>query len=250
MSDAAPVTPRSSVIRRLLSVAVAPFLLGILAAAMCYVSAGPTLGVFLGPLVFVTILVPPLAMAEEVSVNRLIALTALLLPFCLMWILVRTRAEVLAGECLASSVVLVAYAVALLGLSVGLRMLRLPALASAALSVTAGLVWLTWPIWASRTWHGGDSEASVGRVVACHPLFAINAQVTQSLGNWTEQSLAYHLTDLAQNVSFSFPQSIWPCVLLHGLIGALLTSLAIWMENRRPVTDMSAAPVEGNPVIE
>jgi hypothetical protein len=189
-------------------------------------------------------------MAEEVSVNRLIALVALLLPFCLMWIVMRGRAEVFASECLASSVVLVAYAVALLGLSVGLRMLRLPALASAALSVTAGLVWLTWPIWASRTWRGGESEASVARVVACHPLFAINAQVTQSLGNWTEQSLAYHLTDLAQNVSFSFPQSIWPCVLLHGLLGILVLTLAIWLENRCPVTDTTAAPVDGTPVID
>jgi len=217
---------------------------------MCYVSAGPTLGLFLGPLIFVTILVPPLAMAEEVSVNRLIAVTALLLPFWLMWIVFSRRAEVHVDECLASCVVLTAYAVAIVGLSVGLRMLRLPALVSAALSVTAGLVWLTWPIWASRTWHGGESEASVGRVVACHPLFAINAQVTQSLGNWTEQSLAYHLTDLAQNVSFSFPQSIWPCVLLHGLFGAMLLTLSIWLENRRPVTDTSTAPVEGSPVID
>jgi hypothetical protein len=119
-----------------------------------------------------------------------------------------------------------------------------------ALSVIGGLVWLTWPIWASRTWHGGDSEASVARVIDCHPLFAINAQVTQALGNWTEYSLAYHLTDLAQNVSFSFPQSIWPCVLLHGLIGVVCLTLAIGLENRRSVTHTSAAPPEGAPVTD
>jgi hypothetical protein len=233
-----------------LSVALAPLLLGILAAAMCVVSAGPTLGLFIGPLILITLLVPPLTMSETLSVNRLIVLAALLVPFCTAWFIFGVRADVHAGECLASSVVLIAYAIALAGLSVGLRLLRLPALACAALSVTVGLVWLTWPIWASRTWNGGDSEASVARIVVCHPGFVINGQVTQALGNWTEQSLAYHLTELAQSVNFAIPQSILTCVLLHGLFGGGILILAAWLEKRRPVTDTSDAPAHGAPVID
>src|SRR5438105_1870832 len=163
-----------SVTRRILSAALVPFILSAIAAVACYLSAGPTLGLFLGGLTMVSIVTPPLIVAEEQSTNRLIALGAIIVPFILIWLLAPMRSETHISEWLGCSIVLIAYATALAGLSVGLRLARLSATLSAALTVTLALLWMTWPIWLSPTWKGEESTAGVARLVVCHPAFAIN----------------------------------------------------------------------------
>jgi hypothetical protein len=225
-----------SVTRRLLSVALAPLFFSLIGGIACYASAGPTLGLFLGGLIIVTLLVPPLTLAEPLSANRLIIVSAILLPLCAIWLLAsfmpdpeqRTRIT----EWLAACAILIAYGIALAGLSAIFRLTIRFAIPSAALTVIIGLAWLTWPIWASSTWSGGASEPAVARGISVHPGMAINGQLSRPLGNWTEQSLAYHLTELGQSVNFILPQSPWPCILLHGLIGIPLLILAHFLEGR------------------
>jgi hypothetical protein len=223
----------SDVARRLMSVALAPLIFALIAGWACYVAAGASLGLFLAAPILVTLLVPPLTAAEDSSANRLIVLGAIVGPLCLFWLPAILHGDVRFGEWLASCLVIIAYAAALAGLSVTLRLATRSAIVSAALSVVVGLVWLTWPIWASRTWNGGASEAAVARGVVCHPALAINGQMSRGLGNWTEQPVAYHLTELSQSVNFILPRTIWPCLLLHGLIGAGFLILAHWLEARR-----------------
>ncbi len=223
----------TDIARRLVSVALAPVIFALIGGGACYASAGASLGLFLGALIVVTLLVPPLTVAEGSTANRLIVLAAVVGPTCLFWLPAIIHGDVRFGEWFASSLVMIAYAAALVGLSAALRLATRSAIVSAALSVIVGLVWLTWPIWASRMWNGGASEAAVARGVVCHPALAINGQVSRGLGNWTEQPIAYHLTELSQIVNFILPRTVWPCVLLHGLIGASLLILAQWVESRR-----------------
>src|SRR5438876_4065233 len=90
--------------RRILSATLYPFILSAIAAVVCYLSAGPTLGLFLGGLIMVSILTPPLIVAEEQSTNRLLALGAIILPFILIWLLVPIRSETRISEWLESSI--------------------------------------------------------------------------------------------------------------------------------------------------
>jgi hypothetical protein len=58
-------------------------------------------------------------------------------------------------------------------------------------------------------------------LVVEHPIFTLNS-IFPSLGVWTQQRLMYQLTPLGQDVPYRLPTSIWPCVLLHGVIGLCL----------------------------
>ncbi len=218
-----------SVTRRLLSVALAPLLFVMIGGVACYASAGNSLGLYLGVLIVLTLLIPPLTLTESLSANCLIVLGAILLPLCVVCLLPTILSDPeqrpLISEWLAVCLLVIAYATALAGLSAILRLATRSAILSAALTVTIGLTWMTWPIWASSTWKGGESEAAVARGIALHPAMAVNGQFSRALGNWTEQSVAYHLTELGQSVNFILPQSIWPCVLLHGLLGAVLLAV-------------------------
>lgn len=98
--------------------------------------------------------------------------------------------------------------------------------------VLVALAWLTWPIWASPTWRGGRSAGQVGRLVELHPGLVVNAQVGRSFGQWTEQSVAYHLTDLNQDVAYLPPRTVWRSLLVHGGLGAVLLVAVGVLEGR------------------
>jgi hypothetical protein len=117
------------------------------------------------------------------------------------------------------------------GLSAALRAIRVSATVSAALAVVVGLAWLTWPIWLSRSWDGEASAPAVARWAAVHPGLVIQVP---NLGAWPEQSIAYHLTALNQDVSYAAPAGVWKCVLAHGVVGVLLLGFATWFPARSP----------------
>jgi hypothetical protein len=154
-----------------------------------------------------------------------------LTPTCILWLIATWQTETLFRECLACLAVLITYATALAGLSGGFRAIRLSATPSAALTIVLGLAWLTWPIWLSRTWNGEASAPAIARWSSVHPALVIQIP---NLGAWPEQSIAYHLTDLNQNVSYEAPPSVWKCVLAHGIAGALLLGFATWLPARTP----------------
>jgi hypothetical protein len=220
-----------SVIRRLLSVTLFPFILGLLSASACYVIAGPSLGLFLGGLLLVSFLVPPIAMSEVSVLNRLLGVLILVLTIIGIWLVATLRSETKLVEWAGASLTLLSYAVALAGFASGFRLVHFSPIVSAALTVILALAWLTWPIYMSRTWDGQNSEAGVARLILFHPGMAINAQVSK-LGAWTGQSVAYHLTDLQQNVMYSLPHNYWPCVLFNSIVGGALLGLSWWLEGR------------------
>lgn len=226
----------SSVIRAVLSVILAPLLLSGVAGGATYQAAGASLGLFIGGLLFVTLLVPPLTMAETVSARRVGVALLVTLPWCAIWLMTIPKAEVRVIEWLGCCLVLVAYAVALGAVAALIARVGASAIVASAVSVTVGLAWMTWPIWLSPTWNGDRSEGWVAKLVVCHPGFAINGRLVRgTLGSWTEQSVAYHLTDLNQTVVYTLPMGIWPSLLLHGLLGAAVFGWMIASERRRAV---------------
>ncbi|HEY7118968.1 MAG TPA: hypothetical protein VH475_20425 [Tepidisphaeraceae bacterium] len=218
-----------SVIRRLLSVAAFPLGLSAVAAIACYLAAGPTLGLMLGSLFMVTLLAPSLTLADEAMSDRLLVLVAIVLPVWVTWFVATLRSETHLSEWAACCLSIGAYAAALAGLASALRWCRLSAIVSAALTVIVGLAWLTWPIWLSRTFDGEASSGWVDKAAAVHPALSINIP---NFSPWTEQTIAYHLTDLNQNVPYSPPKTVWAAVFLHGAIAAMLLVLVGWLPGR------------------
>jgi hypothetical protein len=208
------------------------------AAVAIHWAAGWSLGTFIGGLLIATLLIPPVVLAQEQLRDRLLALTMTVTPIVVLWLIATCQTETLFREWVGCTAVLITYGLTLAGLSTAFRAIRLSATVSAALTVVVGLAWLTWPIWLSRTWDGEASAPAIARWAALHPGLVIQIP---NLGAWPEQSIAYHLTDLNQNVSYEAPPTVWKCVLAHALAGALLLGFATWFPARTPRRARSAS---------
>src|SRR4051812_25406487 len=134
-----PKHPRPSFLPNILP----PILLSATGALACYIASGATLGVFLGGLLIVTILLPPLFLADDHWPARLSAFSATLTPIGIIWLIAALRSDTRFLEFVAAFAILSAYALALAGLSLSLRMFRLSAVAAAAMTVILALAWLT-----------------------------------------------------------------------------------------------------------
>jgi hypothetical protein len=117
---------------------------------------------------------------------------------------------------------LIAYATLLSGMTIALLKLRLAPFAASALTVICSLIWLTWPVWISPYLQGTRSNPIVDQIISLHPLFAVNG-VLANLGEWSHWPIAYtQLTRLGQDISYTFPATIWPSVLVHLIPGTVL----------------------------
>jgi hypothetical protein len=236
------MTRATSAIRRTLSVTALPLVLSLFGALACYAVAGPSLNLFLGHLVLLIVLAPVLVMAEASAVARLTALAASFIPFTAVGFFAFTRSEIHFGEWWRTTTVLLLFAFALSAISVVLRQFKCPITVSAAASVIVGLVWLTWPIWASRTWQGEDSAGRILLLSNFHPGMLIDGQLAKTSGGWASQTIAYHLTDLNQNVSYSPPRAIWPAIILYGVLAAIPFGLQFGTERRRRQQEHAVTP--------
>jgi hypothetical protein len=95
--------------------------------------------------------------------------------------------------------------------------LRCSAVVSSAIATIAVLAWLSFPIWLSGALPGSQLKASV----LLQPLFAINGVLPQ-LGIWTEQQVAYGLTNVGQDVPYQLPASPWPAITFQLALSVLM----------------------------
>lgn len=198
-----------------------PFLLATLAAISLHHYAGPTIGAYLGAALLISLLLPPLILIADLWCHRLILLAAVGLPFLIQWLTIRDEMSALFSELTLCALVLLAWALLLTGLVAALARILPAALASTATMVFA-LAWQTWPIYLSRAWNGSDSAPAIARWAIFNPIMQIDGILSPRIGSWTAQSVAYHLTDLVQNVPYSAPSHTWLCILTHTALGALL----------------------------
>ena len=211
-------------------------LLSILVSALCYIAAGPTLGLFFGTFLLVTLIVPVLQSGDATlrgAANIAIGTCA---GAGIVWVCAATQPDVYLSDCAKSLLVLGAYVLALLGIGAMLLRIGLAPVAVHTTTIVLGLAWLSWPVWLSPALESAHGQAIVDVLVPAHPLFCVNG-VMKQFGAWDHYpGLAYPtLTVLNQDVAYRLPTSIVPAVVLQGIGGlVMLFFCARWTDRRSP----------------
>ena len=197
------------------------FVVALIATGWCWWAVGAGLGLFFGAILLAALYVPSLSVMERAH-NSWINLCALTLGVCACWAMAMPWQDVTIFELLRCCLVCAAFVWAMGGLAVALGKLKLSPPFSAALISAVALLWLTWPAWMSHAL----TQHLVNALVIAHPLLAING-VLQHLGTWDRAPIAYRqLTILNQDIPYHLPQSIFPAVAVHGVIGLIGSLLA------------------------
>lgn len=184
--------------------------------------AGPTLGLFIGGLAGITLVIPYLVLPQRNWATRAQALAAAVLGTAAVWQFASAQNGILEAECLRCLLILLAYSISLAGAALLLRAVRLPPACAAGLTVAIALAWLSWPAWMANFQHGEEHEAQVARLSIPHPIFSLNQALKRPLPDkWHESRIMYSIVSIGQHVSATLPSSIWPCILLHLIIGAV-----------------------------
>jgi hypothetical protein len=195
-------------------------------SAACWWAAGDSLGLFFGGLFAVTFLTPAGVLAQENPWRAVGGWAAVVGPIAVVWILPVLKALDTPGQWMQAVLVLAAYSMAIGGIALVLARAGCPVIFAAATAVVLGLAWLTWPIWLSPILVRGGLGGVVQNLVKVNPPLTINGILTNEPA-WTERSLAYHLTDLNQDVPIQLPANARACAALHGILGLVLWSAAM-----------------------
>jgi hypothetical protein len=213
-----------------------------MAEGACFAALGTKLGLFFGGIIFAALLVPPLVLAQERLVDRLMIAAAICDGIAIVWLIALFDGTIKLRQFLSCYVLLAAWCAALLGatmLIAGIasqfhlarrdytsgprcnhRGLNGSAIVAAAIATFIALSWLTSPIWFAAHLSHANSSFYISWFVPPHPLLAING-ILANLGVWSEKPIAYaYLLNLGQDVPYTLPHSIWPCATVHLLIGA------------------------------
>ncbi len=199
-----------------------PLVAGGAAGIVCYLIAGNSLDLFLGGLCFTSILVCPMAAIAGRLPGTLFVSLALTLGMACSWFLPVHERLIAPGQWIMCLLVLWTFLFALSSLVLVMMRLGLSAIASVTWVQALAIAWLSWPIWLSGILPG----VPLRWCVAVHPLFAINATLTD-LGIWTEQQVAYGLTTMGQDVPYQLPASGWVAIAFQGGVAMLMSVLSV-----------------------
>jgi hypothetical protein len=196
------------------------------ASGACWWAAGNSLGLFFGGL-FVATFLTPAAVLESDTLARAIGESAAVLgPVAIFWALPMLKGSDTPGQWAQTVLVLATYSAAVGGISLVLARAGCPVVFAAAAAVVVGLAWLTWPVWLSSILVTSGMGEIVQHLVRVHPPLVINGILTNEPA-WTERSLAYHLTDLNQDVPIQLPANAGACAVLHGILGLIFWTAAM-----------------------
>jgi hypothetical protein len=216
--------------------------ISLLGMGACWWVAGPSLGIFFGGLFVATFLTPAgvLCGKAAASVGGLAAVVA---PVVGVWMFTATKTSNTPAELGEAVCVLLTYSIAIAGIALILARVRVPVIFASAAVIVLGLAWLTWPVWLSVPLVGRGYDRLVQDLVMAHPPLTINGILVGEPA-WTERSVAYHLTDLNQDVPIRLPDNPAICAAVHGIIGLSLWIIAfVWKPaNNATVLNSSATP--------
>jgi hypothetical protein len=205
---------------------VSLILISLGASGACWWAAGSSLGLFFGGLFVATFLTPAAVLESDTLARAIGGLAAVLGPVAIVWLIPVLKVADTPGQWAQTVLVLAAYSGAVGGIARVLARVGWPVVFAAAVAIVLGLAWLTWPVWLSSILVGSGLGGTVGHLVAVHPPLAINGILTNEPA-WTERSLAYHLTDLNQDVPIRLPANAAACAALHGILGLVLWTAAM-----------------------
>ncbi|HTW93987.1 MAG TPA: hypothetical protein VMD30_04275 [Tepidisphaeraceae bacterium] len=219
--------------RATLAVVLPPLLLTGALSILFAAIAGISLGTVIGGLFAITLVLPPLSAGQPKLCDRFSILACCAAAVAATWIcLVRPQAATI-GQWCEVSLVMAAYAAALAGCVALLdRLLGSPL--SSAITILIAFSWLTWPIWLSPWMATTANEHLIDLLVLLHPPLLANGILTFT-APWTEQSLAYTLTVLGQDIPIALPDNPLPSIGVHVLVAAAGFALASFKirKNRR-----------------
>ncbi|MGH7176140.1 MAG: hypothetical protein ACREJC_02060 [Tepidisphaeraceae bacterium] len=167
-----------------------------------------------GGILLASILTPALSPGSASLLPKLLTAGVVVDGIGIVWLIVAFCTQITLLQWLLCYLVLVAYSLALLGVTCALS--RLGATIASAITTLIALAWLTWPIWLAS--HLGG--AAINALVKLSPLLAING-VVREFGIWTQHRIVYRYTSLGQDVAYELP-GVWTCIAGHALIGAVL----------------------------
>jgi hypothetical protein len=220
--------------RSFLTIALPPFVLSLVVTIACYIAAGSGLGLYLGGLSLGIALAPPLVLAYRKRIEQLIAIASIVDGVGFVWLVAMFRSDVTFAQWLAAYVLLAACVVATMGVAVALERM-VGTVSAAAVTITAMLAWLAWPIWLSAWIDSPTVVRAIDWLVPIHPLLAMNG-LFQNLGIWGEWPIMYQLTSLGQDLPYTFPPSVAFSAAFHFLLGGALI-LAVGRRNDRPAVN-------------
>ena len=221
---------------------VVPFIFATVIAFACAQTAGRSLGLFFGPLLLLTFVVPqifwvtwagtparPVASTAQAEVpahatqnwsmvpSFISTFVGLLLPIVLVWLF---YSRVDATSVLYCAVISGAWILTLLGLAMLLSRTGIAPVLACAIVVVLAIAWLTWPVWLSHELPTSRGQWIIRWLAPINPLLAINGVLRERFDMWDRYRIAYqHLTTLNQDVIYTLPRSIWPSVVVDAAIG-------------------------------
>jgi hypothetical protein len=223
-------------LREVLITALPPFVIGVVATSACLVAAGTSLGLYFGGMVIAALTIPALSVRHERVLEASIAAGGAIDGVGIVWLVAVLFSATTLGQWLPAFFLLVASGLACFALVMFLRAI-FGSTASSAIVVIVAFAWLSVPIWLRAT--------AAAHLSVIHPLMALN-RVFIEQGVWTQQRLMYQLTSLGQDVPYSLPASIFPCVFAHAFMAVSLGWPAWWMARRG---ESAARPPEASSAV-
>ena len=197
------------------------------AAAACWWAAGNSLGLFFGGLFAATFLTPAAVLGSGNFARAISGLAVVVGPIVIVWVIPVLKgvgyARTMGANGLDPGGI---FSRRSAGIALVLARLGCPAVFAAAVAIVIGLAWLTWPVWLSSILVASGLGGIVQHLVAVHPPLVINGILTNEPA-WTERSLAYHLTNLNQDVPIQLPTNAAACAAMHGILGLVLWAAAM-----------------------
>jgi hypothetical protein len=225
--------------RRWLGLPVMVWVAMILATAAesaCYAFVGQNLGLLIGGLVFAALLVPPLSLAEDRLLDRLLVAGSVNDGIAIVWLVAVFTSPITFEQWVLCYAVLIAWCFALVGIASLIRSLEFArreytpgsprcnhrglngdSIPASAIVVLLALLWISSPVWLATVLP--TCPTLNAWIVRLHPLMAMNGTL-RNMGLWSERPIAYrYLLTLGQDVPYELP-GVTPMVVFHCLICA------------------------------
>jgi uncharacterized protein YqfA (UPF0365 family) len=178
--------------------------------AIAYALCGATLGLFLCGLFAGGLLIALLDDPSHTILRRVLFTGCVIDAVAMVWLVSVFLSPITFLQWLQAYAVLVAVAGAVLGM-------RLTRLNQAMVAIT-WIAWFVAPVATAQAML--HSPMLAGAITRYHPLFALN-RIFIEQGAWTSFDIAYRLlTPLGQDVAYTLPASVLPCVACHLFIMA------------------------------